>query len=365
VEVIVTNSHYLPACYLKHFARPVHRYDGCLYVYDRTFGKSWPSNPHKTARENHFYDVVHQDVDVVEGVYSDMETRFDRVLIEINKRGTLPTESSKGCELLSFVATQATRTPSSRELLRHTFDEGAALVATTAEDSQESFAKRLKSLWLDVTQQEVDRCFDTRHEFMAGMRARGGMVDQTTLVTEALHLAEDLEPILAERYWILGVAPNDDTQFITCDNPVLFQPAGNTCLTDPHWVPAFDDPDTNVIVALSPRLSLIGCSRASHRARKRLTRREVALVNTNAAFMARRFIYSAAPTFAYVALDRSVVNGPPMNYDCGRTMPCAEATSLLRNGAISLGWQWSASVHKHLKLLDIRRQRLCLRKARL
>jgi hypothetical protein len=75
-------------------------------------------------------------------------------------------------------------------------------------------------------------------------------------------------------------------------------------------LPRFDDPDTDVMVALSPRLILIGRSRAHHRARVRFDRRQVAGFNTSVAFTARRFIYSTGPTFVYLASNGSVVEGP-------------------------------------------------------
>jgi len=242
-------------------------------------------------------------------VYAELEKRFAPVLAEVNERGTLPRDSLTGQLLLEFVATQAMRTLRTRELVRSVFDE-AHLIAQQAEGEDEaSFAERLKRWRPEVTDEEVARCFETRREFTDDMQARGGVVDQTTLVLQALELGDEVKTVLANRYWILGVA-SDGAQFITSDEPVRLQPATNARLTDPQWLPSLEDPDTDVMVALSSRLILIGRSRAHHRARVRLDRHQVAGFNTSVAFTARRFIYSIAPTFVYLASDGSVVDGP-------------------------------------------------------
>jgi hypothetical protein len=219
-----------------------------LYIYDRVAGRPFLS-PDKSAHERDFNRIAHQQPGVAESVYAELESRFAPVLAEVNERGTLPRESLAGQQLLAFVASQAIRTPRTRELVRRLFDE-VTLIALQGEGEDEaSFAEKLKRWCPEITDEEAATCFDTRGEFIDGMQARGGVVDQTTLVLEALELGAEVKTVLANRYWILGVA-RDGAQFITSDEPVRLQPATNARLTDPQWLPSFEDPDTDVMVAL-------------------------------------------------------------------------------------------------------------------
>lgn len=300
--------HYVPACYLKHFAVPNDRYEGRLYVYDRVAGRSFPNNPDKSARERDFYNIKGEHTAFVEHVYAELERRFAPVITEINKRGTLPNDAIAGRELLAFVANQAIRTPRVRELLGCMFGDAYRIAQETVAADKPVLAKKLRDWYPAITDEEVEACFNTRREFANEMDSRGG-ADQTTLVVNALELAAEVEDLLVHRHWILGVAP-DDAQFITSDEPVQLQPARGSMTEDPLWSPHFDDPNTVVALTLSTRLMLIGLARPQRRGRVRMDRRQVASINTEIAVAARRFIYSATPTFWHRTPDGSVAHGP-------------------------------------------------------
>jgi hypothetical protein len=303
--------HYVPACYLKQFAIPQDRYEGRLYVYDRARGKPWPSSPDKSAHARDFYrvDVDGEHPNLAENTYESLETRFAPVLADVCERGVLPKDDTAMANLLAFVASQAVRTPRLRGVLERFYNDTMMLTMRTLAKNKRAFVRALRDQNPDITDTDAEELFATQQEFVNSKGARVSM-DQTTVVRDSLGLTNPVLDALAERFWILGVAPND-TAFVTTDDPVHLQPAGAAPPSHPLWSPAFGDRHTTVLVTLNPRLLLMGLPyEFEARARVRLSRAEVAATNTDLALAAHRFVFSTRPTFAQVGTDGRVIEGP-------------------------------------------------------
>jgi hypothetical protein len=303
--------HYVPACYLKHFAVPQDRYAGRLYVYDRDSNRSFASSPDNSAHQRDFYrvDVEGEHPNLAENAFEALETRFAPTVAGVIERGTLPTDPMARHELYAFVATQAVRTPRVREIQSRFYNDSAMLLIRTLGENKNVFMRELRKSEPGITGEDAEEMYATHLEFLNAKGARVEM-DQTTLVRDVLELAGDLEDVLARRSWILGVAPAD-ASFITSDDPVHLQPAGAAVPKNPLWSPGFGDPHTNVIVPLNPRLVLMGLPyEFTARARVRMSRQHVAAINTDIALSAHRFVYSTTPTFAQIGPDGVPVEGP-------------------------------------------------------
>lgn len=305
------NHHYVPACYLKHFAIPQDRYEGELYVYERYSGRTFKSSPHNSAKRMDFYsvEVKGESLALVEDTYAKLEARFAPTLAGVVERGTLPTDPTAMREVLAFVASQAVRTPRVRQMQQRFYGDVHMRVLQVLAGNRPAFMKQLREMDGEVSKisdEEAGELFTMLGERVSAEGARVE-IEQTRLIGDALELSADLEDVLIGRHWILGVAPND-AQFITSDDPVHLQ-------WEPppppprRWSPGFGDPNTKVMVALSPRLMLIGLAYPLHRARVRFQRQNVAGINADIALAAQRFIYSSAPTFAQMT-DVGVVDGP-------------------------------------------------------
>lgn len=257
-------------------------------------------------------DVDGQPPTLVENTYGKLERRFAPTIAGVCERGTLPTDRIAMRELLAFVASQATRTRRIREMQQRFYSDAHVFALRTRANNKRAFMKHLREMDGEVSKISDDEAEELFASLGERVNSKGVRFEfeQTKYIGDTLELAAELEDILARRCWILG-RPSDGTAFVTTDDPVQLQPAGRGRPTHPLWSPGFDDENTNVIVTLSPRLVLIGLSYVfTARARVRLSRREVAAINTDLALSARRFIYSTEPRFAQIGEDGSVVQGP-------------------------------------------------------
>jgi hypothetical protein len=318
-EVVVSNTssntkkrhHFVSACHLRHFAVPPDRYAGKLFAYDRRANRTLPPmSPDALAFQRHFYRVEGSAPQIVEDAYATHEALFAPVLAGVVQRGTLPSDPVEMRKLLAFVATQATRTPRVREMQERHYSDTMMLMLHTHADNKPAYIKALRAEHPDMTDDELE---DDYADLRAFLNAKGARVEieQSEHVMNALEFAPELEDVLAERCWILGRAVDDGALFVTTDDPVHLQPDGRGRPVHPLWSPGFGDPDTNVVVTMSPRLVLMGLSyEFTAAARIRLSRREVAAINTDLALRAHRFVYSPRPTFVQIDASGAVVDGP-------------------------------------------------------
>lgn len=303
--------HYVPACYLKHFATPQERREGKLYVYDRYNGRTFKSSPHNSAQQKDFYSVEIQGESptIVEDSYAKLEARFAPTLASVVKREVLPTNPTEVRELLAFVASQAVRTPRVRQMMQQAYGKMQMGVLKMLASNKPAFMRQLREMEGEVSKISDDKAEALFTVLGERVSTEGAHVEfgQTKLIGDALDLSAGLEDELIGRHWILGVAPND-ARFITSDDPVHLQWEPPTP-PPPRWSPGFSDPNTKVMVPLSPRLMLIGLSYPIDRARVRFQRKNVAGINADLALAAQQFIYSSTPTFAQMT-DGGAVEGP-------------------------------------------------------
>lgn len=305
------HHHFVPAFYLCHFAIPHHRYKGRLYGYDRMTARKFGGSPDSFGHERDFNrievagDTNDKDANTVERALAKIEKRFAKAVTGVNERGTLPSDPVEMGDLLAFVACQATRTPRVRRLFEKFYNDTGKLILQALADDRGAFEEEFREP--GMTEVEVEQLYELHRKVAYANDTRVTM-DQTTLVLDALELSPEILSVLVRRHWILGVA-QDDATFITTDDPVCLLPASMRRMP-PLWSPGFDDPNTNVLVPIGPRLLLMGLPRPIDRARLRISPRDVAATNTDLALRAHRFIYFTGPTFFHLTTDRELVVGP-------------------------------------------------------
>jgi hypothetical protein len=200
-------QHYVPACYLSHFAWPNAR-TGRLWVFDRQTGARRPSTPGSEAHSRDFYAVElesRDDANIAEDELAKLESIFAPAISRVNETSGLPAEIRP---LMAFIAMQFVRTPSARAW----FDKGrgAILMALVEETTQtwERFLPGARKIWPDANDEELGEAFSDIRECLRPPGARITM-DQTTLIGDAFNIAPAIEDELAERCWLLGIAPED------------------------------------------------------------------------------------------------------------------------------------------------------------
>jgi hypothetical protein len=156
--------HYVPACYLNHFAVPPDRYRGRLYVYDRESGRAWPSSPDNCAHKRDFYRVEAEGEhpNSAENTYEALETRFAPTIAGVCERGILPTDPIAMRELLAFVASQATRTPRVRDMQQRFYRDAQSLPLRMLTDNKPAFMKKLRAMEGEISKvsdEDADKLF--------------------------------------------------------------------------------------------------------------------------------------------------------------------------------------------------------------
>jgi len=276
-------------------------------VFDRQTGAVRPSTPGNEAHIRDFHAVEldsRADANIAEDALAKLEAIFAPVIARVNETRGLPSEIRP---LLAFIAMQFVRTPSAREWFRqgHNAIWMATLRASVRDRS--TFDATAREAMPGATDADLDETYEAVREFLRQPGARVDM-DQTTLVRDAFQLAPDVEDWLAQRCWLLGLAP-PDAPAITSDDPIVLEWTGRG-KPPSDWYPGIGDPNTVVLVALGPRHILAGVTQQVRGKRRRqLTREDVARFNTRIACRAARFVYFSGATFPFDQ-NGTIVDGP-------------------------------------------------------
>ena len=237
----VINEHYVPQSYLKNFSRERAQ----IFVFDKFKKRSFTSNVRNVASERAFYDfpqsVVQQgNIQLVENLFSELETRQNRFLRHIQKKidsisrlRHIPAQAGKiysidaitadqRQDLACVVAIQLLRTKEFRKfivemrqalehLTKQTLEQAILdriqqFELFTATKLNEELASGLQSLILDECKSTVSVIYD---EGLAVVHAK--------FISD--HYSE-IAQILSDHIWIIGV--NDTVQpLFTSDHPVV------------------------------------------------------------------------------------------------------------------------------------------------
>lgn len=299
-------QHYVPACYLSQFGSPCER-RGRLMVFDRKTGEVRPSTPDREAFIRDFYTLERTDrgdAYIAEEALGKIEGIFAPAIARVNETRGLPANIRP---LLAFIVMQFLRTPSARAWLARGYN--TVWMEAMKEDvrHRDGFLSRARRAHPDTPPEEIEELYDDVCEFLRAPGARIEM-DQTTLIRDVFEVAPELEDVLAQRCWLLGMAP-DDAAVVTSDDPIILEWSGPG-QSPRTWHPGLGERHTTVLVALGPRHILAGVNEEfSGKRRIQLTRDQVAQFNTTVACRAARFVYYSGTSFPFEQNDR-VIAGP-------------------------------------------------------
>lgn len=199
-------DHYVPKFYLRNF-----EINGSFCVIDKIQKKSWKSSALKTTRKDHFYtfhEISGKQNQETEGILSERETRWHRVIARILETGELPDNRTSRTQLLEFVAIQYLRTPHFVQKMR------AAMVAVQ-EAQLESSAQDPKVVAKFISQHpDCDE-----ESFRRMIKETRFEVSRGSDVIHALAQTYKVYPSLREKGALLVTVP-DDMELLTSDNPV-------------------------------------------------------------------------------------------------------------------------------------------------
>jgi len=276
-------------------------------VFDRRTAAVRPSTPDNEAFIRDFYTLERTDrgdAYIAEEAFARLEGVFAPAIARVNDTRGLPANIRP---LLAFIVMQFLRTPSARAWQARGYN--AVWMAAIKEDvrHRDRFLSRARKAHPDMPSEEIDEMYEAAREFLRAPGARIEM-DQTTMIKDAFEVAPELEDVLAERCWLLGLPP-DDAAVVTSDDPIVLEWSGRG-KPPKSWYPGLGDPDTTVLVALGPKHILAGVSeQVSSKRRICLTRDQVAQFNTSVACRAARFVYYTGAGFPFEQHGRVVV-GP-------------------------------------------------------
>jgi len=219
-------SHYLPRFYLAGFTASGEVEDR-LYVFDQATLADWPSSPKKAATERDCYVVdlgPSEDPDVIEKVFSRLETDFSRVLRDIITRRRLPADGEDFNWFINFVASMVVRIPRTRKVAADAVDRFTKAELRQALATPEGWV-RFRHVCLSAGH-HVGEDEHEKYRQVAESENYAADLDQTShmrMMTK--EMMDALLPALAERTWSLGMATDDAPDFICSDMPVGVFPA--------------------------------------------------------------------------------------------------------------------------------------------
>lgn len=195
-------EHYVPQCYLKHFAS--NKDKNQIYVYDKTTQKSFQTNIKNVASKKNFYDLIEPEIknnnQDIETFFSEVETDYNSVIGNIlrrveNKRSI--TQNMKGSMSL-FITFQILRTESQRKYYGELIEKITKTNIETTNKLSEAEKNKLDELEIDKEfekEQHIELLFD-------------------------LDILRTSTEILDKHIWIIGINATS-TPLYTSDNPVV------------------------------------------------------------------------------------------------------------------------------------------------
>jgi Protein of unknown function (DUF4238) len=285
--------HYVPQVLLRGFTLSGTN-TGKLHIVDVTRRTTYASTPEGSAKETDYNLVESEGVDPF-AIESDLLANTVEgpaaSALDALRRGELPDAGGREC-MLNFIAMQALRAPSRREMLDDFTTRTAQMTLSKAFESDETLdaARRSDPELADLTREEAQ-------EFIRSIVIKD---NPTGHLANLLPSFGPILEMLTPRNWHLLSAPTG-VDFVCSDDPVTLVPMG---VRPPTVPPGFGSLDAQVFMPVGRSHALLGMWPVPRRTEpawepRTLNAREVALFNTYVVVNARRFVASATEDFTW------------------------------------------------------------------
>jgi hypothetical protein len=298
---IPRKHHYVPQVLLRGFTASGTN-AGRLHIVDLVRRTTYTSTPEGSAKETDYNLVESEGVDPFAIEHDLLANQVEgpaAPALDALRRGDIPETVGREA-ILNFIAMQALRAPSRRELLDDFTTRTALMTLSMAFESEATLeaARRSDPELADLTREEAQ-------EFIRNV------VIKDTPTGHLANLLRSFWPILDQltlRNWSLLIAPVG-VDFVCSDDPVTVVPMGTRPFTAPR---GFGSPDAQVFMPVGRSHALLGTwpdRRGPQQTwtRQSLGAREVAIFNTLVVTKARRFVASPTDDFTW-ALEGPVRN---------------------------------------------------------
>jgi hypothetical protein len=293
------NHHYIPQCYLKHFAI---QYKGRkfpqLSVFDRIEGKTYKSGVDSVGCQNYFNRIKLDGMDhnALEAAMSEFETKLADALVRINQVRSLENEDDRA-HLITLIGLTALRNPEMRENIRKIHEDvgkmniAARLQSPATYDTSVQEAKRQGALpeTYNVTFEEMKAAFES-----GGFKL---ILESNALVSLELQMLDHTMPLLLKRGWHLLRAPDGSGGFITSDQPFWLMWSNPALRTGPD-APGLAMTGTDIYFPISPQLAVVGAFDVGNTIED-VDEATVAVANSAMTASADRQVYARDHKFSY------------------------------------------------------------------
>jgi len=275
--------------YLANFAEPEDRY-GKIIVNDTKTGSERQSKPHNEGLERDFYRVVpddaNSDPNILEEEFGRIESKTTPILKKVISEKRIPESDEDYSYLISFIGLLAARVPSVRNLWRNFEEQIHEKILEIAVSSKPIFDTQMSRMEGKVTisgQKEYEEFRD----FIQARKYKIG-IPQNNLIIATLNMASKITELLFQRHWSVVVVESD-IEMVSSDRPVLLRWISG----EGSWLrsPGFGMPNTEVTIALSPKIALLGVFERKLETMA-IGDMGVASFNSNMIHRADRFVYS-------------------------------------------------------------------------
>ncbi|MBO6805733.1 DUF4238 domain-containing protein [Thalassospira sp.] len=213
--------HFVPKCYLKHFAFGAKDREQVFtvdFVRGRAF-RPWIGNV-AAKRDFNRVDLPGVDPNALEKAYGKFETPLAEALERISASRSFKTEDDF-IYVLNLMALLATRHPDFRAKMQDYYDALYTLKAEVLTATRARFEQTLSRAVENgfVKQKSAPITYEQVRDFVRERKFRVS-VDQDTLIRHEVDVMDPVLRTMAQRSWMLLIAPEEAGSFITSDNPV-------------------------------------------------------------------------------------------------------------------------------------------------
>ena len=290
--------HYIPQCYLRHFAYRRRKKGYQVAVFDRKTDKSFRANVKDVACQNYFnrIEVDGMDPEELEKALSEFETKLAAALARIAEARSLENEQDRA-HLITLIGLTALRNPEMRENIRKIQEDLGKMNIAARLHSQETYdasveeAKQQGALPVDynVSYDEMKAAFEG-----GGFRL---ILKNNALVSLELQFLDHIMPLLFRRGWHLLRAPGGSGGFITSDRPFFLTWSDPAIRTGP-LAPGLALTGTDIYFPISPQLAVVGAFDVANTIED-VDEARVALANSAMTAGADRQVYARNHEFSY------------------------------------------------------------------
>lgn len=254
---VARKHHWIPQVYLKGFTKDRNKASQ-LYVVDCVARRSFNTLPANIGAQRDFnrVEVEDHDPNEVESGYSALETQLSGALDRLESSKSF-SDTDDRILIFNLIALLAVRNPRMRESMRRSHEHQDKIISSMLVSSKELWEGTIRRAVADgYVKPDHGVSYEAFCDFIE--RDEYDVVVPTTAhVGQELKLLDGIIPYLAQRQWMLWVAPPESGGFLTCDHPVVLKWDGSVERKPPS-PPGFAMQKSEVVFTLSRTLALSG-----------------------------------------------------------------------------------------------------------